>query len=128
MRCCALLRVFATRLLALLSLGLAFALPAQAHKASDAYLQLSRSADQLNLRWDISLRDLDAMLDIDPASVTSLESYLQEYYQVCHRPQQMPTILQPHRLAGQSADRGFPPCGEQHLGSESTITGCINFL
>ena len=59
------MRVFATRLLGLLALGLAFALPAQAHKASDAYLQLSRSADQLNLRWDISLRDLDAMLDID---------------------------------------------------------------
>ena len=53
------------RLLVSFAIGVAFMLPAQAHKASDAYLQLSRAGDQLNLRWDISLRDLDAMLDID---------------------------------------------------------------
>lgn len=41
------------------------AAPAQAHKASDAYLQLQRAGDQLQLRWDISLRDLDAVLDLD---------------------------------------------------------------
>ncbi|KIQ35435.1 hypothetical protein RT97_06270 [Variovorax paradoxus] len=40
-------------------------LPAQAHKASDAYLQLSRKADRIDLRWDIALRDLDAVLDLD---------------------------------------------------------------
>ncbi len=41
------------------------AMPAHAHKASDAYLQLQRTGDQLQLRWDISLRDLDAVLDLD---------------------------------------------------------------
>ena len=40
-------------------------LPAQAHKASDAYLQLQRDGDALALRWDISLRDLDAALELD---------------------------------------------------------------
>lgn len=45
-------------------LGL-IAFPANAHKASDAYLQLARDANGLMLRWDISLRDLDAMLDLD---------------------------------------------------------------
>jgi len=44
---------------------LAFAFPAQAHKASDAYLQLSRHGDRIELRWDIALRDLDAVLDLD---------------------------------------------------------------
>ena len=39
---------------------------AQAHKASDAYLQLQRSGPTtLSLRWDIALRDLDAALDLD---------------------------------------------------------------
>lgn len=50
---------------ALLFIGLSAALPAQAHKASDAYLQLQRSGDTLALRWDIALRDLDAALDLD---------------------------------------------------------------
>jgi hypothetical protein len=41
-------------------------LVAQAHKASDAYLQLQRSGPTtLSLRWDIALRDLDAALDLD---------------------------------------------------------------
>lgn len=40
-------------------------LPAQAHKASDAYLQLQRDGDALALRWDIALRDLDAALELD---------------------------------------------------------------
>ncbi|MGJ7496398.1 HupE/UreJ family protein [Variovorax sp. RT4R15] len=39
--------------------------PAHAHKASDAYLQLHRSGDTMDLRWDIALRDLDAILDLD---------------------------------------------------------------
>jgi tetrahydromethanopterin S-methyltransferase subunit B len=43
----------------------ALALPAAAHKASDAYLQIQRNADTLDLRWDIALRDLDAVLDLD---------------------------------------------------------------
>lgn len=49
----------------LLAFAAALALPAHAHKASDAYLQLARHGDTLDLRWDISLRDLDAMLDLD---------------------------------------------------------------
>ncbi|MDM0032078.1 HupE/UreJ family protein [Variovorax sp. J22P271] len=38
---------------------------ALAHKASDAYLQLRLAGDTLSVRWDISLRDLDAVLDLD---------------------------------------------------------------
>ncbi|MFM9924355.1 HupE/UreJ family protein [Variovorax sp. H27-G14] len=53
-------------LAALLLVALLFgAAPAHAHKASDAYLQLHRSGDTLDLRWDIALRDLDALLDLD---------------------------------------------------------------
>ncbi len=49
-----------------LLLGLALLpLSAHAHKASDAYLQLQGNGDALSLRWDISLRDLDAVLDLD---------------------------------------------------------------
>ena len=44
----------------------ALPIAAQAHKASDAYLQMQRSgATTLSLRWDIALRDLDAALDLD---------------------------------------------------------------
>lgn len=44
--------------------------PASAHKASDAYLQLARGGggdggDVLDVRLDIALRDLDAVLDLD---------------------------------------------------------------
>ncbi|MEJ8849055.1 HupE/UreJ family protein [Variovorax rhizosphaerae] len=39
--------------------------PALAHKASDAYLQLSNANGIVHLRWDVSLRDLDAVLDLD---------------------------------------------------------------
>jgi len=39
--------------------------PAQAHKASDAYLSLSRQGDLLALRWDVALRDLDNALALD---------------------------------------------------------------
>lgn len=53
-------------LLAVLLLLLAVWAPmAQAHKASDAYLQLRSSADNLDLRWDVALRDLEAVLDLD---------------------------------------------------------------
>lgn len=39
---------------------------AQAHKASDAYLVLERATDgQVQLRWDIALRDLDAVVVLD---------------------------------------------------------------
>ena len=42
-----------------------FALPAFAHKASDAYLQLESSEAGLSLRLDVALRDLDVALDLD---------------------------------------------------------------
>src|SRR5437763_5532837 len=38
---------------------LALAQIAAAHKASDSYLQLAVAPDELRLRWDIALRDLD---------------------------------------------------------------------
>lgn len=56
-------RALLARLLAGVLLGLA--LPAVAHKASDAYLQIEQTPSGLSLRWDIALRDLDAALDLD---------------------------------------------------------------
>ena len=38
---------------------------AQAHKASDSYLQVDAGDKGVAVRWDIALRDLDAALDID---------------------------------------------------------------
>ena len=38
---------------------------ASAHKASDSYLQIAATPGQLEVRWDIALRDLDVALDID---------------------------------------------------------------
>ncbi len=54
-------------LLLLLPLLLLLALPAQAHKASDAYLRLAAidSGAGTGLRVDVALRDLDAALDLD---------------------------------------------------------------
>jgi hypothetical protein len=49
----------------LLALLLALVLPAQAHKASDAYLFFTAEGDRVNLRWDIALRDLDTVVDMD---------------------------------------------------------------
>jgi hypothetical protein len=59
------LRAELTRLVAVLLLALC-AVAAHAHKASDAYLRLSAADDGGTLlRWDIALRDLDAVLDLD---------------------------------------------------------------
>src|SRR5205814_3534633 len=38
---------------------------AGAHKASDSYLQITAAPGQLDVRWDIALRDLDVALDLD---------------------------------------------------------------
>ena len=38
---------------------------AQAHKASDSYLQVDAAEKSMAVRWDIALRDLDAALAID---------------------------------------------------------------
>ncbi|MEO8806196.1 MAG: HupE/UreJ family protein [Burkholderiaceae bacterium] len=64
--CCdALMRSTALRVLCLCAVLLGVAAPAQAHKSSDAYLQLDAAQSGLTLRWDIALRDLDAALDLD---------------------------------------------------------------
>jgi hypothetical protein len=49
----------------LLLLCFVFAPVASAHKASDSYLSLVRTADGWNGRWDIALRDLDYALALD---------------------------------------------------------------
>ena len=38
---------------------------AGAHKASDSYLQIAAAPGQLDVRWDIALRDLDTAVDLD---------------------------------------------------------------
>jgi hypothetical protein len=43
----------------------AWVLPAHAHKASDAYLQLEGGSGATTLRVDVALRDLDVALDLD---------------------------------------------------------------
>ena len=52
------------RLLLVLAL-LAFGAGAQAHKASDSYLQIDANDKALAVRWDIALRDLDVALGLD---------------------------------------------------------------
>ncbi|HEY9065200.1 MAG TPA: HupE/UreJ family protein [Burkholderiaceae bacterium] len=49
----------------LLVVALLVSAGAQAHKASDAYLQLTAGEQGLALRWDIALRDLDAAIGLD---------------------------------------------------------------
>ncbi|MEO6364089.1 MAG: HupE/UreJ family protein [Caldimonas sp.] len=44
---------------------LAAASLAEAHKSSDAYLQIDARPSRLAVRWDIALRDLDVALDLD---------------------------------------------------------------
>jgi hypothetical protein len=48
-----------------LLLAVAVAFPAFAHKASDAYLTVTRDAANLSGRWDLALRDLDLALALD---------------------------------------------------------------
>ena len=57
------MRAIATRLC--LGLLLLAASSAQAHKASDSYLQIDAGATATTVRWDIALRDLDVALDLD---------------------------------------------------------------
>ncbi|MEP7299669.1 MAG: HupE/UreJ family protein [Burkholderiales bacterium] len=52
------------RVLATLAL-LVFAAGAQAHKASDSYLQIDAGEQTLAVRWDIALRDLDVAIGLD---------------------------------------------------------------
>jgi hypothetical protein len=52
------------RLMALV-LSLALALPALAHKPSDAYLTLQRDGARLAGQWDLALRDLELAIGVD---------------------------------------------------------------
>ena len=52
-------------LLMVLLIGLLTAVPAQAHKSSDAYLFFDQQPTRTTLRWDIALRDLDQALPLD---------------------------------------------------------------
>ena len=47
--------------------------PAHAHKASDAFLDLRQDGDTVVVRWDIALRDLDQVLDLDLDASGTLE-------------------------------------------------------
>ena len=49
----------------LCALPVVWAVPAWAHKSSDAYLQLSAAPPGVELRIDVALRDLDVVVDID---------------------------------------------------------------
>ncbi|TDR43872.1 HupE/UreJ protein [Tahibacter aquaticus] len=51
--------------IASLMLLLGLCAPAAAHKPSDSYLSLRREAGQLSGRWDIALRDLDSVFELD---------------------------------------------------------------
>jgi hypothetical protein len=64
MRCCS--RRFPARLAWAFALAMLGPAPgAWAHKASDAYVQLTGATTGLTARVDVALRDLDAVLDID---------------------------------------------------------------
>lgn len=58
------MRTLARLLLACVAL-LGLALPAQAHKSSDSYLQIDAGPAATTVRWDIALRDLDVELALD---------------------------------------------------------------
>ena len=53
------------RFLALLALCFVFAIPAQAHKASDSYLTLNVQESRVDGQWDIALRDLEMAVGLD---------------------------------------------------------------
>ncbi len=53
------------RCLILLTLLFAWALPAQAHKASDSYLSLTVQGERIDGQWDIALRDLEMAVGLD---------------------------------------------------------------
>lgn len=74
--------------------ALALSTGAFAHKSSDAYLEFIASPGQLHLRWDIALRDLEVVLDMDTnadgklswgevkAALPRIDSYAQAHLQV----------------------------------------------
>jgi hypothetical protein len=65
MTCCEPPRRALIRAAAVAAALLAVGLPASAHKASDAYLQVQAQPGDLQLRWDIALRDLESLVELD---------------------------------------------------------------
>ena len=49
------------------------AAPALAHKASEAFLELRAEPGATAVRWDVSLRDLDLLLEVDADGDGSLQ-------------------------------------------------------
>lgn len=90
-------------------LALLVALPAQAHKPSDSYLQLDVTQERLEGRWDLALRDLHELLDLDQdgdgrvtwrevrASQEPIFTRLRRSLQV--QSDETPCSLTPHSLA-----------------------------
>jgi HupE / UreJ protein len=115
---------FFERLAALALLSAAFA--AQAHKASDAYVQLTGSAQGLTVRVDVALRDLDAVLDIDAdgngqltwgevrAAWPSIDAYVSSHVQVAGCALATPTHALERRADGVYAALSYAsPCVPQ---------------
>lgn len=87
--------------------GLLMALPAQAHKASDAYLQLQQEGQLLSVRWEVALRDLQSLLPLDAnddgritwgelkARQTEIEGYMLSHLSVQGGANALPCALRP---------------------------------
>jgi hypothetical protein len=87
--------------------GLLMALPAQAHKASDAYLQLQQEGQLLSVRWEVALRDLQSLLPLDAnddgritwgelkARQTEIEGYMLSHLSVQGGAKALPCVLRP---------------------------------
>jgi HupE / UreJ protein len=57
----------------LLAACVCLALPARAHKASDSYLTLRTDGSTVTGQWDIALRDLDLVLNLDRNADTTID-------------------------------------------------------
>ena len=92
----------------LLALGGALmGMPAQAHKASDAYLLLQPQGQLLAVRWDVALRDLQTLMPLDAnedgritwgevkARRTEIEGHMLSHLSVQRGPKAKPCVLMP---------------------------------
>ena len=53
------------RAVLLLSLAIMLITPAQAHKPSDSYLTITGGGEQLTVKWDIAIKDLEYLIGLD---------------------------------------------------------------
>lgn len=93
--------------LCLVLLGFALGMPAQAHKASDAYLQLQPQGQMLAVKWDVALRDLQSLMPLDAnedgritwgevkSRRTEIEGHLLAHLSVQRGPKAKPCVLMP---------------------------------